>query len=232
MCGIRPAARIAAHDIAIRAETIERLTALGRLDLADRIGRCLAARHGRQHGADWPWRCRSPGCPRCLNRSLRRWAAGVSAWAEAHGSARSSTLRLPLPPDNPIEEARCLRRRLRDLRDRAARVDSRWRSVAMAGTASDNEAVIVIAHSDLSSEAIAFAMHRRWVEASVTSGMTPKSMHSICIGASTHVALALRKRGIEPIRIIIAAQHACAPPVRALCVVVDDPWSSPMPFIF
>jgi hypothetical protein len=224
--------QISDHADPIHAEIIEKLTAHGRLDLAERIRRCLAARLRRQHGADWPWRCRSPGCPRCLSRSMRRWTAGITAWAEAYRSAEVSTLCLPLLSADPTEAARCLRRQFRDFRDRAARIDARWRDVAVAGMVSDSEAVVVGAHPNLPPEGIACAMRRRWPEASMTSGMTPGAMHSISIGASTHVALALRRRGIEPIRIIIAAQHACAPAVRASRVVLDDPWSSPMPCIF
>jgi hypothetical protein len=126
----------------LASELIAALRASGdpdQIDLAGRLWRCQRGREDRRKGipTHWPPMCRSPACPACrrwLSRSWRDRAAERMANADNNAChlitvmlARSGSL------DAVRTLARQLRTELRNLRDRNARTDWRWRSVEMIG---------------------------------------------------------------------------------------------------
>jgi hypothetical protein len=124
-----------------------------------------------------------------------------------------STLILDTNEADPIRRARHLRRGLRDVRDRAARTDNRWRAVAFAGMIDDDAARLLVVHANLHPASMEGALRRRWPEARTLAGMVPEWPGSIRLNASTLVALAAGRRGVEPLRIVVAAQRARPMPV-------------------
>ena len=48
-------------------------SAIGEPDLADRLERCMTARHERRHGDGWPFTCRSAACVWCRRPMIRGW---------------------------------------------------------------------------------------------------------------------------------------------------------------
>lgn len=206
--------------------TTSELADLGHAALASRIFRCAAARVGRPHGAPWPWRCRSAGCMRCLHRSARRWTAGITAWADGHGGNSASTMALASELTSPTMHAIRLRRALRDLRDREARRDPRWGSVAFAGLCDLLGATIAIVHPELRFGAVMAGLTRRWPKASFSS-RSPTEWPPLHATSDMLVELAIRRRGIEPIRVVVAAQRSDHRASKA-----DHGLMEPMPMIF
>lgn len=184
------------------------LAGLGHEHLAGRLRNCLEVRRGRGHGAPWPWRCRSAGCVRCLARASRRWWAGIAQWAfaEERSSGSVLTVRISLGGTAPLAGAARLRRGLRDARDRAARRDRRWAAVALAGFVGEGEAVLAVLHPGLPAEAVERLLRRRWPTAIVEAGVLPEVGTLRPLDDAALVALALRRRGTEPLRIVVAPQ--------------------------
>lgn len=197
----------AAHKDAQR-RVAAALAALGHEHLAGRLRNCLEARRGREHGARWPWRCRSAGCVRCLARAARRWWAGITQWASAEERSSGSvlTVRISLGGIASLAGGARLRRGLRDARDRAARRDRRWAAVALAGFVGEGEAVLAVLHPGLPAEAVERLLHRRWPTAMVEAGGLPDFGTLRPLDDAALVSLALRRRGVEPLRIVVAAQ--------------------------
>jgi hypothetical protein len=121
--------------------------------------------------------------------------------------------------DNLLNGTRRLRKALRDVRDRSARHDRRFATVAMAGLVGGDRALVLVQHPGIDRAEVWRMLERRWPEVTVTDpgDIIPTSVMTVEDAA----ALARRKRGVEPIRIIIAPQAAAR----------TDPWGEPMPLL-
>lgn len=194
-----------------RAEGQQRMVLDGllRLDgetVAERIARCQSMRTSRRgRPRTWPWRCRSPGCWAC--RRTRVTAEWHTLLAEVPVPSVALTAIL-LPLHRSGESLRCsvsvLRRTLRDLRDHAASHDRRWRRVAVAGLAGSEQAWVLCWHQGISREEIERVFRRRWpgAHAKTAEEVYNEAADSDLLRDDA-VALALHRRGIEPLRIRI-----------------------------
>lgn len=187
-----------------QSDVIAALLASGHPSVADRLARC---RHDRQHRrpGHYPWRCRSPGCWACRRMTMRRWWQGFQAWL---GVADTSLLLIPLS-GAPLGAVRRLRKGLRDVRDRAAaRRHHGWAAVAMAGLLDGHggRALVLVRHIGISRVELWSCLERRWPTMAVTDpGDLQPSSAMTMQGAAM---LAQRRRGIEPMRIIVLPQIA------------------------
>ncbi len=109
------------------------------VDLASRLWRCQQGREDRRKEIqfDWPPMCRSPACPSCrrwLSKSWRTRAAERMAHADNRACRLVTTMLARFGDLDAVRDvARKLRTDLRNLRDRHARTDSRWRNVELIG---------------------------------------------------------------------------------------------------
>jgi len=204
-----------------QAEVIARLHSLGEDHLSDRLARCQQARLDRQPGS-WPWRCRSAGCWACRRTTVRRWWRGFLGWLGSGPDLSQVTIPLTATTD-VISTIRRVRKGLRDVRDRAARIDERWSAVVMAGTVSGDHLVLVVHHAEIERDTLWTALERRWPKAIVSKFETvePRSELSVQTTVQTIVQLAVQGRGIEPIRVVIPVQIKVGTPA--------DEWDEPMP---
>lgn len=138
-------------------------------------------------------------------------------------------VRIPLPtdPSGITCVVRSLRRALRDVRDRAAQDDARWRQVAMAGMATaEGEACVLVRHPMLGAPAVQGVMRRRWP--SMTVEPADECMPGFDWRTEDAVSLGLARRGMEPVRIVVMPQrdrHSVRP-------ADPSPWCDPMPLVF
>ena len=183
-----------AHQV----QVISKLIASSDAHIAARLTLCMQERQARR--ADWPWRCRSAGCWACRRTLTRSWWRGMLAWPD---QPWSSLAVIPLGTD-PIASIRRLRKGLRDVRDRAARVDQRWAGVAFAGLLSEGVAMILISHPDFDRTAVWWALSARWPKAVIVD--VGDAEPSWRMAGDDAVALARCRRGIEPIRIVVMPQ--------------------------
>jgi len=122
-----------------------------------------------------------------------------------------------------------LRRAFRTLRDRAARADGRWASVAVAGLLHGAEARLAVMHPELSAEAVEARLRGRWPVLAWIPGAAP-DLPAPPLDETLLVALALRRRGAEPLRIVVAAKRAVCDSAKP--PAFPDPWAEPMPLTF
>ncbi len=196
----------------MRAEQVRVISALratGDLHLGDRLTRCMDARGARRQDDGWPWTCRTSGCAWCGGTLARRWWRGLVRWAMEDGTAPVTLAVLPLhhrAGDLRAAVAR-LRRACRDVRDRTARRNQRWRGVAMAGMAmGDGTAFVLVRHPGLVRQEVAAVLRRRWSAAVV--GEVGAAEPSWSMSAEDAAELARARRGVEPLRIVVMAQRA------------------------
>jgi hypothetical protein len=171
--------------------------------LAGQLARCQRDRQSRPAG--WPWRCRSSGCWQCRRTVMRRWWRGFQRWL---GDTDVSLAIIPLT-GGLITTTRRLRKGLRDVRDRIACHDRRWRSVAMAGLVDGDRALILVQHPAIDRDQVWSIFERRWSEVVLqdVGDIEPSSRMTV----EDAVNLARCRRGVEPIRIVILAQMAATP---------------------
>ncbi len=199
-----------------QSEVITRLMASGDDDLGIRMARCQFERQNRQPG--WPWRCRAAGCWSCRRTITRRWWRGFRIWLDG---ADTSLALIPFD-DDPIAGTPKLRKGLRDVRDRAARQHRHWQSVALSGFASEDHLLVLMQHAHIDRRTVQVVLARRWPD--VVLGDVGDAEPSAWMAVDDAVALARRRRGVEPIRVIIPAQMAAAS--------LQKRWDEPMPFVF
>ena len=199
-----------------QAEVIARLHSLGEDHLADRLARCQQPRRDRQPGS-WPWRCRSAGCWACRRTTVRRWWRGFGQWLSGPDV---SLVTIPITAATDVlATIRRMRKGLRDVRDRLARTDPMWGSVAMAGMLSGHHLLMIIQHAGIDRETVWSMLERRWPEVIVSKFETVEPRSELSVGQT--VQLALQHRGVEPIRVVIPAQIKVGAPA--------DEWDEPMP---
>jgi hypothetical protein len=114
---------------------------------------------------------------------------------------------------------RQLRKGLRDVRDRKARNDFRWRGVAVAGFVGAGSAQVLIRHSGIARARVRSILQRRWPDATLhgVGDLTPNSWMSVDDAAD----LARHRRGIEGLRIVVMPQRGSA-----------GDWAGAMPIAF
>ena len=196
------------------------LRAIGEESIADRLEGCQQARRTRQPG-QWPWRCGSAGCWACRQVAVRKWWRGFLLWLGFDHDASLVTIPLTAATDL-ISTIRKVRKSLRDVRDRAARLDLRFAAVAMFGTVFDDHLMLLVQHDGIERDALWATLERRWPMAAVRPIETIEPRSDLSVRQI--VQLARQHRGIEPIRVIVPAQ------VRANDQ--DDGWHEPMPITF
>jgi hypothetical protein len=192
-----------------QSDIIARLRDDGAHRIVDRLLRCQDARLARRACATtWPWRCGLGGCWACRRVAMRRWWCGIWQWAACH-EISVTLLALPMhsASEGLLNGIVRLRRRLRDARDKAVRRDSHWSQVAVAGIASGTgSALLLVQHPRVTRRKIADAICTRWGGSVLACAqpiyptwvMPPKQV----------VELALARRGIEPLRIVVMPQRA------------------------
>jgi hypothetical protein len=96
-----------------------------------------------------------------------------------------------------------------------------WKNLAMAGLVDERNAMILIQHEMISHHNVWSALARRWPDVALIdpARFTPTARMTVADAAD----LARRRRGVEPIRIVIPAMMSEAPPR------VDD---APLSFVF
>jgi hypothetical protein len=192
-----------ANAEANQSAVIATLIESGDEHVAGRLTRCQRERRCRSNRC--PWRCQSAGCWQCRRAIMRRWWRGFRIW---HGDAAVSLAVIPLSGEL-ISATRRLRKGVRDVRDRTARHDRRWARVAMAGLVDGDRALILIDHPGITRAEVWSVFERRWPEIGLQdAGDIEPSSPMIVEDA---VALARRRRGVEPIRIVVLAQMAMSP---------------------
>lgn len=127
----------------------------------------------------------------------------------------------PLPGD-PINAMRKLRKGLRDVRDRTARKDHRWGAVAMAGLVDGDRALLLVQHHGIDRASLWSVLERRWPGVLLTDPGCIEPASAMTVGDAA--ALACRRRGLEPIRIIILPQ--------VIAMTMQANWDEPMPMLF
>ena len=190
---------------AAQQEVIAALHAIGELDLADRLERCMTARRERRGGDGWPFTCRSAACVWCRRPMIRSWWNGMCQWtAEATRGA--------LPSSRPHSSAglpdavRRLRRALRDVRDRMARHRRSWRDVSFAGMAGgDGMALVLVSHEGIDRQEVQDVLRRRWPDVVVKE--LEQEEPTVAMSPDDAADLGQCRRGVEPLRIVIMPQH-------------------------
>jgi hypothetical protein len=190
---------------ATQQQVIAALRSIGDLDLADRLERCMTARHERRGGDGWPYSCRSAACVWCRRSMIRSWWAGLCLWsAEA---ATSSLAIIPVHSSADLPDAvRRLRRVLRDVRDRMARHSRRWRDVCCTGMAGgDGTALVMITHEDVDRSEVVDVLRRRWPDVVVKT--LEQETPTLTMVAGDAADLGRCRRGVEPLRLVIMPQQ-------------------------
>ena len=198
-------------------QVIDAVRAAGHPNVADRLDRCQRARRGRQPQT-WPWRCHSAGCWACRRTQARQWWRGICEWISG---ADTSLVTVPTT-GSVLASTQRLRKGLRDIRDRAACTDPLWRSVAIGGLLNSDRALMLVCHAGIDRFDLWTMLERRWPEVAVT--MVVPTEPSLMLTVEDAAALAVRRRGLEPCRIVVPAQRASEEP--------DSDWDEPMPMLF
>jgi hypothetical protein len=162
---------------------------------------------------------------------VRRWWLGLRHWVEQDGGPVSLAV-VPLRYQRGELRAAVARlsRALRDLRDRQATRQARWRSVAVAGMiGSGGVAFLLIRHSSVSRAAIDDILRRRWPGVLIAD----PDAASPCwrFSAEDAAELAQIGRGVEPLRIVVAAQRCAGSELQSSAGVI---WAAvePLPISF
>jgi hypothetical protein len=208
---------------AAQQEVIAVLYEIGEPVLADRLKRCMTARQERHYGDGWPFSCRTSGCYWCRRAMVRGWWEGMRYWSAA---AKTSSLAI-IPIRSPAglaDAARRLRRGLRDVRDRTARRYKRWRTVSYAGMiGGDHAAMVMISHDGVDRRDVLDVLRRRWPDV-VLKGLELEEP-AWTMTPDEAADLGGRRRGVEPLRILVMPQKitrmtvAAAPVIEAMPVL-------------
>jgi hypothetical protein len=189
-------------------ETIAALREVGGAHAAGRLKRCMEVRLSRRHGSGWPEVCRSPGCRWCGPTLAHGWWRGIERWiVEGGDPVTLAVLPLNHGPGGLRAAVARQRRALRDVRDRAARRNRRWRGVAIAGMAAgDRTALVLVRHPGVTRGEAAQVLRRRWPSAAIGDVWAASPSWEMPVEDAAQLARA--RRGVEPLRIVVLAQRA------------------------
>jgi hypothetical protein len=206
-----------------QAEVIATLCEIGDDDLAIRLQRCMTARRERHYCGGWPYSCRTSACFWCRRAMIRGWWAGMAYWSEAVAASSLAIISV-LSPGGLPDAVRRLRRGLRDVRDRAARRWKRWRAVSFAGLmGGDHRALVMISHQGIDRREVLGVLRRRWPDVVVKD--LEHEEPTWAMTADDAADLGSRRRGAEPLRIVVMPQK-----VRRV-TVAPTPVIEPMPVL-
>ncbi|WP_158744129.1 hypothetical protein [Acidisphaera sp. L21] len=96
----------------------------------------------------------------CIRSNVIANWRGFGAWLQASKN-EISLIVIPLH-DDPLTAVRKTRKGLRDVRDRAAANNLKWRDVAFAGIASEKAIMVIIRHQGIPREALWWKLEGRW----------------------------------------------------------------------
>ena len=122
-------------------------------------------------------------------------------------SATTSSLAIipVLSPAGLLDAARRLRRGLRDVRDRTARRWRQWRTVCFAGLmGGDHMALVLISHQNIDRREMLNVLRRRWPDVVVKD--LQQEEPAWVMTADDAADLGSRRRGVEPLRIVVMPQ--------------------------
>jgi hypothetical protein len=208
---------------AAQAEVIATLYEIGDRDLANRLERCMTARQQRHYGNGWRHSCRSAACIWCRRAIIRGWWFGMREWSPA--SVSSLAIIPVLSPGGLPDAARRLRRGLRDVRDRTARCFRRWRTVSLAGlVGGDHTALVLISHQGIDRREVLDALCPRWPDVVLKELEHDEPTWEMT--ADEAADLGNRRRGAEPLRIVIMPQKITRVAIAPAPVMVE-----PMPVV-
>jgi hypothetical protein len=204
-------------------EVIDVLRSIGDADLADRLERCMTARLERHYGDGWPYSCRSAACVWCRRAMIRGWWAGIRYWSEKAAASSLAVITMPSPA-GLFDAVIRLRRGLRDVRDRTARHWKRWRSVSYAGLmGGDHKALVLISHLGVDRREVQDVLGRRWP--SVVAKDLAQEEPVWEMTADDAAELGSRRRGVEPLRVLVMPQKITR------VAVAPAPVIGPMPVV-
>jgi hypothetical protein len=148
---------------------------------------------------------------------IRGWWAGIRYWSET--AAVSSLVVITMAPPAGLYDAVIrLRRGLRDVRDRTARHWKRWRSVSFAGLmGGDHKALIIVAHQGVDRREVLDVLRQRWP--SVVLKDLEQEEPTWVMTAYDAADLGSRRRGVEPLRVLVMPQkitRVTIAPVRVI----------------
>lgn len=174
--------------------------------VAFRLAQCQAERRPRQPG--WPFRCGSAGCHACRRTMLLSWWRRLTHWV---GQTSSSFVSIVISGSDVFAFIRRIRKSLRDTRDRAARHKCVWGAVRIGGLVIGNRLFVIVHHEGIPREEVAcmFQRQRCWhdpVWSDVQNNFEPSAHLSVEHAAN----LARRRRGLEPVRIIVFPQRGAS----------------------
>jgi hypothetical protein len=132
---------------------------------------------------------------------MRRWWRGVQTWL---CDPDTSLAIIPLSSDF-TEAVRRTRKAVRDVRDRAARQTPVWQQVSMGGLAGSGRLVMLVQHVGIDRDTLWRVLERRWPGVLVTQVNQIDPCSTLTVQEA--VSLAVRRRGVEPLRAIVPAQQ-------------------------
>lgn len=212
-------------------QTVAALRSMHADSIADRIERCAAARCHRVAGQR-PWTCRGPGCPWCCRSLLAHWQTTLFDWLGF--DTETSTIVVDLSADHRDLRVvvRAFRRALRDLRDRAGRRWRTWRTLRAAGilvpAVVGRRVVLRVHHKGLTRPEVETLFKCRWPSATISTSPAAPYTSTVSMSDADRMSLALLRRGLEPLRIVLSAQGDRASRLRSR----PAPMVAPMPMLF
>jgi hypothetical protein len=125
-------------------------------------------------------------------------------WSEAATTLSLAIIPI-LSPGGLPDAARWLRRGLRDVRDRTARHFRRWRTVSLAGLiGGDHRALMLISHEGIGRRELQDVLWRRWPDVALKDLAQEEPMWEMT--AQDAADLGSRRRGVEPLRLLVMPQ--------------------------
>jgi hypothetical protein len=199
---------------------IATLTEIGDPDLTARLERCMKAHRERHFGDGWPYSCRSAACIWCRRAMIRGWWFGMREWSSV---VTASLAIIPVLSQAGLSDAvRRLRRGLRDVRDRTARRWRQWRQVCLAGLmGGDHRALVVISHEGVDRREVIGMLSRRWPDVVVKELEQEEPASTMTAGDAAD--LGSRRRGVEPLRIVVMPQRVQRVTVMPALVIEPMP---------
>jgi hypothetical protein len=185
---------------AAQEEIIDTLYEIGDDDLAARLERCMTARQQRHYGDGWPYSCRSAACIWCRRAMVRGWWFGMRYWSAAATTSSLAIISIRFPAGLP-DAVRRLRRGMSGTEQRGALGDGA-RSASVGG---DHTALVLITHQGIGRCELLDVLSRRWPD--VVAKKLEQEEPTWTMTPDEAAVLGSRRRGVEPLRIVIMPQR-------------------------
>jgi hypothetical protein len=125
-----------------------------------------------------------------------------------------------IPTTGDLNVWRRFRKSLRQIRDRQAHYDYRFCAVSIAGLLSGNAAMVLIHHPGIARAEVWSTLSRRWPDIVLDDPGDIEPSFEMTVADAAEIAR--RRRGIEPLRIVVMPQ----------VVASEDRWGEPYPIAF